>query len=521
MSALRELLAVFGVEFDDEGIKKGEHAVEGFKEKLGKAAEVFAEALAIDQVKEFVQGTVEAGARVGDLSERLGLSAHELQAFQFAASLAGVDAEGAAHSLSLFNRTIGEAAGGGGEAAQTFAKLGISVRDSQGHVRDTTAVLGDVAEAFVGMGSQQERAAEAMKLFGRDGAAMLPVLADGREGIAGLRAEFEELGGGMSDAFVKQAKKVDDEEQKLALGFRSIKTAIVAEMLPGLLRVVDWFKQGVVWFQRFTRETNAVKTALMFFGGGAIIGGLRSLSTALGGVIAEELLLAAPVVLAYLAFDDLFTFVNGGQSVIGSLVDRFLGIGKGAEYAEDLGDALRFVKDIAGPLGTLIEQSIVAPFKMAADVARGLADSIGGLVHADFGRVAHAFDRVSADAQEEANAGADFAGAANASGERLVRRRDTRANAEAMDRRYGATASPAGNFVELNSAVPVPYVFGPHGGVPAPAAPPASPMINQTINVETHVTSSDPEAIASAVGQGVSTGVQRANAHARTTTRKP
>lgn len=233
MSALRSLLAIFDIKVESKPLEEAEEKIESFTEKLRSVGSLLGEALAVREVKEFVTSSVEAGARAADLSSRLGIAAHDLQAFQFAAGLAGVDAEGAAHSLGLLNRTIGSALTGGGDAATTFRKLGIGLKDTHGGARDVNDVLLDVAGAFEKLPSQQERAAYAMRLFGREGQVLLPVLGKGRQELAATLREFQELGGGMSGEFVAQAKEVDDEQKKLALGLGSIKHRLSRRSSPG------------------------------------------------------------------------------------------------------------------------------------------------------------------------------------------------------------------------------------------------------------------------------------------------
>ena len=73
MSALREIFASFFVEINDEElIHAGKH-VEGFIGKIRAVIPVMAEAFAVHALVDFVGETIEAGAHVFDLANKLGV----------------------------------------------------------------------------------------------------------------------------------------------------------------------------------------------------------------------------------------------------------------------------------------------------------------------------------------------------------------------------------------------------------------------------------------------------------------
>lgn len=211
MSALRELLVQFGVEVDDKQLKDFTSgtlntALDGIK----SFGATLAGAFALREMGDFVREQIELGSHLNDTAEKLGVATEELQKFQYAAKLSGVDADSAAHSLQFFNKAMGGVAENNKESVDLFRKLDVAVKTNNGTMRPAMDVMEDLSERFQHMGSQQERTAYAMKLFGREGAALVPVLSQGREGIAKLNEQFDALGGGMSDEFVQAADKAGD-----------------------------------------------------------------------------------------------------------------------------------------------------------------------------------------------------------------------------------------------------------------------------------------------------------------------
>jgi hypothetical protein len=540
--ALRELLAVFGVEVHDEELKRGHEEVSAFKETLKKAAEYVAEAFGVHEIKEFIQSAVEMGARTEDLANKLGLSTDELQKFQFVAGTVGVEGEDAAYSLQFLNRAIGQAVTGGGEAAKTFQKLGVHVKDSSGKVRGIDDVMGDLADSFMGLGSQQERTAYAMQLFGRQGAAMVPILSKGRDGIEDLNKEFYELGGGMSQEFIKKAKQVEEEEKKLHLGLVGLKTSIAGAVLPYVLQLVKHFKEWVVWGEKLVRNTKALDHAIQFIKVGALVAGVFKLVGAFRALTVAEaasdlanpfFLMGVAILALYLLFDDFMTMMEGGKSVIGDA----LGPDK-QQVVDSLRSSVEQLRDAWGELGEGIKSvdfsDVVTNIKAVIDVVgvaigqlRVLGEVLSGLSHASKWATRLLMGKGGSTEEEDNQQQKDI--------EDEFRARENRMNVQqSLRAKYQEKWNPYGPTIEQQHATPQPGQPGFVGPV-MPAYMPGAPgfvgpvqqghagvMIQQQIHnqIEVH-TADNPDAVGKAVGQGVATETQRANDRARTALRRP
>jgi hypothetical protein len=85
--------------------------------------------------------------------------------------------------LTKFTSKINSAAGGSGEVAEAFAKIGVSIQDSGGKARGTMEILGDVADAFSEIEDKTQRSRVAVELFGKQGLKMVAPLSQGREAL--------------------------------------------------------------------------------------------------------------------------------------------------------------------------------------------------------------------------------------------------------------------------------------------------------------------------------------------------
>lgn len=372
--ALRELIAKFTVDTGDIKSKMGamSEALNGAKEKLIGLAEAFGESALVEGFREMISSAVELGASLKDTSDRLGVTTDELQRFQYYAKLSGSNSEEAANGLKFLNKNLGDIQLGVAGANTPFKQLHVNVKNADGSLRSVTDLIPDLADGFAQLKTPQERTALAMQVFGRAGAAMIPILKDGRGGIAELNKEFDALGGGISENFIDKAKEVDDQLARMKFGLTVFKTEIVLGALPALQHFYQRATQVVGYLIQFARKTNLAKEAVTILGTASAAAAIKAAVgvAKLTGLIKKgaglfESLLSlgyiglaiAAIALLYLVFEDLFGFINGEQSVIGDLITQFMGADKAAEVAKELRDAWDEIKKALEPVVPILEDA--------------------------------------------------------------------------------------------------------------------------------------------------------------------
>lgn len=188
----------------------------------------------------------EYGAAIYDASVKTGVAAEELQSLHYAARLTGTSAELLDKGLTKLNRTVAEAAAGKNkDAAALFAKLGISVRDANGHLRSAGELMPQIAAAFEKNENPALRARMSFALFGRSGAELIPLLARGRHSLEEMSAEAEHLGLVMSAEAVKSAKEMEDSWLRLEGATRGLSNAIGAQLFPILMPLVNQLTEWI------------------------------------------------------------------------------------------------------------------------------------------------------------------------------------------------------------------------------------------------------------------------------------
>lgn len=317
--------------------------------------------------------TVEAGGRLQDLSDRLGMSVENIQAFEFAARQSGVSAEIFTASIEKLQKGIAEAAGGqNANLLQLFTRLRIPLRDAQRQIRSTADVLPQLAQAFERNTNPAVRTRMAMALFGEAGARLIPMLASGRVGLAQLMARFRELNPVLTTQAVAALDDVGDSFAEVRVAVEGVRDSIVVSLAPILgpllrnlatwiaanreliaarvsgwlndiveaLKAVDWaaFVQGVIDAVKgigdFVKAIGGLQTVLIAFAVVALAPVAASL-VALGGALASTaglVVAAAAIVVGGFAYV-IYTFWGPIQEFLIGLGEAFMEAFRGVARA--------------------------------------------------------------------------------------------------------------------------------------------------------------------------------------------
>ncbi len=195
--------------------------------KIGKALALVGGPLGLGLM---VKNSIDAAAELDDLSQKTGIAVESLSRLQYAAGLEGVEDLGA--SLAKLSKTIAT-------DAEMFQVLGIQVEDANGNLRTTEDVLLDLADLFAKSADGTRKAALAQELFGKSGAALIPFLNKGRDGIKELTAEADRLGVTISGNTAKAADDFNNNMFRLKEGVKGAVNQITEGLLPSLNRISE------------------------------------------------------------------------------------------------------------------------------------------------------------------------------------------------------------------------------------------------------------------------------------------
>jgi len=183
-----------------------------------------------------VTGAINQADAFGKLSRQTGIAADSLQAYVNAGKLAGVEQSTIEKGLRRLAQSQREADQGIKTYSESYEALGISVRDSDGNLKSSEVLLGDIAERFSDMPNGATKAALAMEIFGRSGAQLIPLLNAGRE-------ELEKWNYETSEGFAANAEYFNDQLTMLSFGFDGFRKQLADALLPALNSVLEVFRK--------------------------------------------------------------------------------------------------------------------------------------------------------------------------------------------------------------------------------------------------------------------------------------
>jgi hypothetical protein len=347
--ALREVLAKFGFDIvDKDKLDSAEKKADGFADKLKAVAGLLAGAEIVGRAKDFVLEIQEAGDALNDTSAQLGVATDELQRWQFAAQMSGSSAGQLNTALLILQKNVAAAAEGGGEAGKVFADLGIPIKNTSGQIKSATQIMGDVGIEIAKLETPSERTAAALKVFGKQGASLVPIFANGEAGLSELLDRFDELGGGYSDAALEGAGAVGDAIDEMNYAVTALKSRLAASVFPTLAEALRLFTKWSAALGKATDGTN-------IFGAAAVVAGGIAAKAAIGAY-ARYLPLIAGIALLVLLVDDLMTAFKGGDSVVGKFIDKLLGEGAGKDFFKWLNEGIEDMGKRIDKLPTFAEK---------------------------------------------------------------------------------------------------------------------------------------------------------------------
>lgn len=166
------------------------------------------------------------------LSLQSGVSAQDLQAFQYAEDFLDVSTDTLTDSLKDLTTKMSDAKDGNEEVIAMFDQLGVSVTDAGGNLRDSYDVFLDAIDGLGEMSNQAERDALAMGLINESAQKLNPLIEQGSGSLKKYAAEAENVGYILSNDQLKALTAVDEAQNRLLKTQEAVSKQISAEYAP-------------------------------------------------------------------------------------------------------------------------------------------------------------------------------------------------------------------------------------------------------------------------------------------------
>ena len=230
-------------------------------------------AVVVGRFTAMVREVADLGDQLNKFSQKVGISVEKLSALQYSADLADVSTRQLETGLVKLNRTLGTSGEQGKKTRDILEVFGITSTD-------TADVVVQLADRFSKMEDGAVKTAAAVELFGKSGAALIPLLNSGADAIREQEEELRKLGALMGKDAAQASEKLNDNMTRLGTAFTGIKLQIVGAALPAVNDLVEGFVKWLSEGDRVIDLANRIKIAFEAMGvaikvsAGFIAGGL-------------------------------------------------------------------------------------------------------------------------------------------------------------------------------------------------------------------------------------------------------
>lgn len=184
-----------------------------------------------------VRNFADVGDQLNKLSQKTGVAVEKLSELQYAAKLNDVGNEQLGDAFRKLSVNMQEAARGTGDAKDAFVALGISQKELRTLAPDQ--VFARIAESFSKIQDGAGKTELAVKLFGRSGSELIPLLNAGSEGLNRMGEEARKLGVVISADMAAKAEAFNDNMTRLSTSLQGLGQSLAGPVLSGLSQLVE------------------------------------------------------------------------------------------------------------------------------------------------------------------------------------------------------------------------------------------------------------------------------------------
>jgi len=345
MALLEELLIRIGVDASgvDRNIDQSTAKADGLTKSLGEsesqanstgaafagfAAKALGALTAALSVGNAISGAVARAEMIGELSrtsEALGIAIGDLDAFGKAAERAGGDAQGARDSLTDMAEALGEALSDKESGrAKAFKALGIAITDTNGKAKDGLTGILDLASAVEGL--DKSAAVFKIKELGITDNRTVELILKGRKELERMLA-VQKAQGVVTKEAAERAKVFNEGLYALRAATSNATNSFLDSLIPALTKVIGWLTKVVEWAGEhkdaiigFFIAVAAIVTAVYLPAMIAAAAATLAATWPLLLIIATITAVAAAFALVY---DDIMNFIDGNNSFIGQIFEKY------------------------------------------------------------------------------------------------------------------------------------------------------------------------------------------------------
>lgn len=225
-------------------IDQAARETEAFKkkvEKVSKAAALAGVGVAAG-FSVMVKASIDAQDELSKASQMVGVSVENLSALKYTADLAGVGLSDLTSTLGKLNKGLAEEfLKGGGAVSDTLADIGVQTKDANGNLRGTYDIFEEIAGQFAKIDDGALKSKLSMDLFGKSGAALIPLLNGGAQGLRESAIEAARVGKVYSTEAAKGAEEFNDNLSRLQSSLSGVADIVAGNIIGDMAELTGIF----------------------------------------------------------------------------------------------------------------------------------------------------------------------------------------------------------------------------------------------------------------------------------------
>lgn len=287
-----------------------------------------------------------------------GFTVEELQKLKYAADRVDVSYDTMTGSITKLTKNMAS-------GSKSFETLGVSITNTDGSMRNATAVWYDTIAALGQIQNETERDALSMEIFGKSAMEMAGIVDDGGASLRALGEEAEATGTIMSGDAVDDTVKFNDAIDKLKAtavqSFMKAGSTLAEQLLPALEKLVGWISTALEWFANLDGTT---KTVIL-----TVLGLVAALSPLLS--------LISTITTVLPTLSAMFTALSGPVGIVIAAVGALVAVGVALYKNWDTikAKAQQLWENLKATFQR-IKEAITRPIEAARDFVKGVIDKI-------------------------------------------------------------------------------------------------------------------------------------------------
>jgi len=214
-------------------------------------------------VAKLAMNSAAAADEVDKMSQKIGISKEGYQEWSYVLGQNGMDISSLQMGMKTLVTQMDGVVSGSKSSIEMFDKLGLSVTDSTGALKDQETMMNEVMIALADMPNGTEKARLATELFGRSGAELMPMLNQGSGAMLELTQRAHDLGLVMSDEAVSAGVVLGDTMDDVKQSLGMIVTEIGVQLMPIIQMALNWVIQNMPVIQQYVQTAmNTIGTVI-------------------------------------------------------------------------------------------------------------------------------------------------------------------------------------------------------------------------------------------------------------------